>query len=363
MPARHEYNADRDGWTATYRQQLNIPRMLKAADVRYVTAHFGKWDHRYDEVAPAEQGYDFSDGYTGNDDGGSKGTGGPAAVSDPKRIDSITDRALQFIDRQCAADRPFYLQVSHYAVHLDIFYNAATLADVEKNQSPGKKHNMPEFAAMTADLDAGVGRVLDKLIELDLLSSTYLIFMSDNGGRTSIPGAPTSELNCNLPLRGGKHSFYEGGIRVPFIALGPGIQFNSVCTVPVNGVDLFPTFADLAGFPEPLPTNIDGGSLRQLLHNSGRGEVERPQPYLVYHQAVDRTPMSAIRMGDFKLVKIWEQDRLELFDLARDLSEENDLSGHMPDKTHELNTLLNTFLEKVGADTPSATSNDDGKSK
>jgi hypothetical protein len=68
-------------------------------------------------------------------------------------------------------------------------------------------------------------------------------------------------------------------------------------------------------------------------------------------------------MGDFKLVKIWEQDRLELFDLARDLSEENDLSGHMPDKTHELNTLLNTFLEKVGADTPSATSNDDGKSK
>ena len=169
MPARHEYNADRDGWTETYRRQLNIPRMLKAADARYVTAHFGKWDHRYDEIAPAEQGYDFSDGYTGNSDGGAKGSGGPAATQDPKRIDTITDEALQFIDRQHAADRPFYLQVSHYAVHLDIFYNAATLADVQKNLSPGKKHNMPEFAAMTADMDAGVGRILDKLIELDLL--------------------------------------------------------------------------------------------------------------------------------------------------------------------------------------------------
>ena len=118
VPARHEYNADREGWTEAYRKQLNIPRMLKTADSDYVTAHFGKWDHRYDEISPEEQGYDFSDGYTGNGNGGAKGTGGPAATPDPKLIDTITDEALHFITRNQANDRPFYLQLSHYAVHL-----------------------------------------------------------------------------------------------------------------------------------------------------------------------------------------------------------------------------------------------------
>lgn len=354
MPARHEYNGDREGWTATYRKQLNIPRMLKAADPRYVTAHFGKWDHRYDEITPAEQGYDFSDGYTGNSTGGAKGSGGPAVQDDPKRIDTITNKALQFIDRSHAADQPFYLQISHYAVHLDIFYNAATLEDVKRKSSPGEKHNMPEFAAMTADLDAGVGRVLDKLVKLDLLENTYVIFMSDNGGRTAIPGAPSSDLNRNLPLRDGKHSFYEGGIRVPFIAIGPGVDEGVVCDLPVIGVDLLPTFAELAGYPHPLPDNIDGGSLWQLLHNDGKGAVQRPNPFFVFHQAADRDPISAIRQGDYKLVKTWQENRLELFDLSRDLSEVDDLSERMMEKTQELHTLLTSFLENVRADIPSA---------
>jgi arylsulfatase A-like enzyme len=174
-PARHEYHADRDGWTDTYRKQLNIPRMLKAADARYATAHFGKWDHRYDEIAPAEQGYDVSHRYTGNFTGGAKGSGGPAATLDPKRIDTITRDSLQFFDRHHAADRPFYLQISHYAVHLDIYYNAETLVHVQEHLTPGKKHAMPEFAAMTADLDASIGRILDRLMELGLLRNTYLI--------------------------------------------------------------------------------------------------------------------------------------------------------------------------------------------
>ena len=99
LPARHEYNADRKNWTDTYSEQLNIPRMLKAADDRYVTAHFGKWDHRYDDISPAQQGYDFSDGYTGNGTGGGKGSDGPASTPDPKRINTITDKSLHFIAR------------------------------------------------------------------------------------------------------------------------------------------------------------------------------------------------------------------------------------------------------------------------
>lgn len=350
-PARHEYHADREGWPATYRKQLNIPRMLKAADGRYATAHFGKWDHRYDVVTPAAQGYDTSHGYTSNATGGSKNTGGPAAQHDPKRIDTITGDAMQFMDRCQDEGRPFYLQVSHYAVHLDIFYNQTTFDRVKTELAPGKKHTMPEFAAMTADLDGSVGRLLDYLVKHELLKNTYVIFMSDNGGRNTIPKAPKSSVHRNAPLRDGKHSFYEGGVRVPFFVVGPNVTARSTCKVPVTGLDLLPTFADLAGFTQELPNNIDGGSIRQLIHNDGKGQVERRNPFLIFHQAANRKAASAIRLGDYKLVKTWKSHRLELFDLSQDLSETNDLSKAKPDLTKELEAKLLSFLAEVGAAT------------
>lgn len=350
FPARHEYHADRKDWTDTYREQLNIPRMLKAADDRYVTAHFGKWDHRYDEISPAQQGYDFSDGYTGNKTGGGKGSGGPVGIPDPKRIDTITDQALHFIARNHHRKKPFYLQISHYAVHLDIFYNQRTLEEVRK-RSAGRKHTMPEFAAMTSDMDAGIGRILDKLEELDMLENTWLIFMSDNGGRNSIPKAPAAKEHLNAPLRDGKHSFYEGGIRVPFIVLGPGVEPGSVSDVPVSGVDVLPTLADLAGYSNPLPGNIDGGSLREVVQSDGVGTIRRRRPFLVFHQGVDREVVSAIRLGNYKLVKTWRKDRLELFDLDRDIGETIDLSEKMKPKTEELHGLLQEYLTEVNADT------------
>ena len=349
FPARHEYSADRTGWTAAYREQLNIPRMLKETDERYVTAHFGKWDHRYDEISPAQQGYDFSDGNTGNGTGGSKNTGGPAAMPDPKRIDTITDKALHFITRNQYRNKPFFLQLSHYAVHLDVFCNQQTLEEVRK-RSPGQKHTMPEFAAMTADMDAGVGRILDRLIELDMLNNTWVIFLSDNGGRNSIPNAPPSQEHLNSPLRDGKHSFYEGGIRVPFIVLGPGVEHGSVSEVVVSGVDVLPTLADLAGYSKPLPDDVDGGSFRTVLQNAGVGEIQRRRPYLVFHQGVERKVQSAIRLRNYKLVKTWQQERLELFDLDRDIGETNDLSNAMESKTRELHSLLTDFLTEVDAD-------------
>ena len=351
-PARHEYSADRESWTQTYRRQLNIPRMLKTVDERYVTGHFGKWDHRYDEVTPHQQGYDFSDGYTGNNTGGAKKSGGPSASPDPKRIDTITDKAIHFIDRNHARDKPFYLQVSHYAVHLDVYYNASTLERVQAELTPGKKHTMPQFAAMTADLDAGIGRILDRLVKLDLLKTTYVFFLSDNGGRNTIPKAPESQVHRNDPLRDGKHSFYEGGIRVPFIVLGPSIAPETVCDIPVCGTDFLPTIADLSGYDKPLPQNIDGGSMRSILHQNGSGNVVRPNPFLVFHQAVDRKPVTAIRSGNFKLVKTWRDNRLELFDLKNDLSETNDLSEKQLDKVDELERLMMTYLNSVGAAIP-----------
>jgi arylsulfatase A-like enzyme len=355
-PARHEYQQDREGWPAVYRQQLNIPRLLKQADPRYRTAHFGKWDHRYDGVSPADQGYDVSDGYTGNADG--NGTGNGAAkksgktreLKDPKLINSLTDRACSFLEEQVRAQRPFYLQVSHYAVHLDIQHSAAAMERVQ-SRPPGKKHNLASFAAMTDDLDAGVGRLMERVRQLRLLENTYIFYLSDNGGRGSLPGSKDLGLGLNHPLRGAKSTMYEGGIRVPFIVLGPGVKAGSVSDVPVTGLDILPTMADLAGYQPALPETMDGGSITSVFRNAGVGEVKRQRPYLIFHQAVDRTAQSALRWGDFKLVKTWKSGRVELFDLSKDLSEAHDLSATLPQKTKELDQTLTAFLAQVNATT------------
>ena len=210
---------------------------------------------------------------------------------------------------------------------------------------------MPEFAAMTSDLDAGIGRILDKLESLEMLQNTWLILMSDNGGRNDIPKAPVAHEHLNAPLRDGKHSFYEGGIRVPFFVIGPGVKPGSVSTVPVSGVDILPTLAELAGYPNALPHTIDGGSFHNVARGVGDGMVSRRHPFLVFHQGVDRSVVSAIRLGNFKLVKSWAEDRLELFDLDRDISEANDLSETMASKTEELHKVLLQYLTDVRADT------------
>ena len=170
------------------------------------------------------------------------------------------------METQARSGKPFFLQVSHYAVHLDIFYSEDSLKQT-KRLAEGKKHTMPEFAAMTRDLDAGIGSVMDKIESLGLQDNTYVFFLSDNGGRLTMPGQKNKKLPRNYPLRQGKGSMYEGGLRVPFIAFGPGGQPGGLSRVPVTGLDLFPTLAELAGYTKPLPKSLDGGSLTRLLHN------------------------------------------------------------------------------------------------
>ncbi|TWU37925.1 Arylsulfatase [Novipirellula aureliae] len=344
--ARHLDQKDQPGWTEYYKQQPTIPKSLKAIDPNYRTAHFGKWDFRYDGISPAAIGYDISDGPTGNGEGGGPGTDWPAAKEDPKLIDYLTERTCRFMADCSDEKKPFYVQLSHYAVHLGVYYKQATLDRVAKRQK-GTNHNIAEFAAMTEDMDTGIGRVLDKVKELGLDDSTYIIFMSDNGGRKDIPGFESD--NLNLPLRGNKGNMYEGGIRVPFIVSGPAIQAGSISHVPVSGVDLLPTITDLAG--QQLQHNrLDGGSLKSLLN--GQSEtVKRNNDFLIFHQAVIRKPQTAILKGNYKLVKTWDGNKLELFDLSNDLAEAQDLSNEMPEKTEELHQRMVAYLDKVNAAT------------
>ena len=349
-PARHIYQKDQKNWTANYRKQLSLPWMLKQANPAYQTAHFGKWDMRFDTVTPSEMGYDVSDGYTGNGTGGSKGTGGPAAKDDPKLIRSLTQRTCNFMETQARSGKPFFVQVSHYAVHLDIFYSEDSLKQT-KRLAKGKKHTMPEFAAMTRDLDDGIGAVMEKIESLGLKDNTYVFFLSDNGGRLTMPGQKNKKLPRNHPLRQGKGSMYEGGLRVPFITVGPGVKPGSLSRVPVTGLDLFPTLAELAGHTKPLPKSLDGGSLAGLLHNQGQGAVQRSNPFLLFHQAVARTAQTALIQGDYKLVKTWRDNRLELFDLSKSVEENLNLSEKLPDKTEKLHGLMTGYLNNVGAET------------
>ena len=349
-PARHIYQKDQRNWTSNYRKQLSIPQMLKQANPVYRTAHFGKWDMRFDDVTPEEMGYDVSDGLTGNGTGGGKGSGGPSAQEDPKLIWGITERTGTFMEDQTTAGHPFFVQVSHYAMHLDIFYREESLNEA-RNWKKGKKHSMPEFAAMTSDVDIGIGLLLDKIHDLGIENETYVFFLSDNGGRTGIPGQDDPEIHRNDPLRDGKGSVYEGGVRVPFILIGPNVENQGISHVPVTGLDILPTIADLVGYAKPLPKALDGGSLKSVLMSGGRGEVKRNNPFLIFHQAVARSAESSLILGNYKLVKTWDRNRLELFDISKDIGEANDLSKQIEAKTNELHQLLVNFLEEVGAET------------
>ena len=347
-PARHIYQKDQPGWATAFRESLSLPRMLKLADADYQTAHFGKWDSRFDNVTPEQMGYDVSDGLTGNGTGGGKGDRDAGVSDDPKLVDSLTKRAGNFIEKHAKSGHPFFVQVSHYAVHLDIFYRKDTLKRA-RQWDPGRRHTLPKFAAMTSDVDQAIGELLDRIESLGLLENTYVFFMSDNGGRLTMPGQKRGSLPRNYPLREGKGSMYEGGLRVPFMVLGPGIEAGAISRVPVTGLDLFPTMAELAGFDGVLPEVLDGGSMVSVLRESGKGIVERLQPFLVFHQAGTRVAQSALRQGDFKIVKHWAENRVELFNLKEDLAEKQNLAAGNPTRCNEMERSLDQFLERVGA--------------
>jgi arylsulfatase A len=345
---------------ASLAQRLTIPRMLKAADGTYRTAHYGKWDLRAG-IFPEELGYDESDGDTGNRHGDVSSDRESKFLAhylnnDPKRIETLTARAVNFIRRQHAAGSPFFLQLSHYATHVDFQARPETYARYAA-RPPGRVHAHAAFAAMQHDLDHGIGRVLDALDELKLWESTYVVFMADNGGVEAIPQIknkldhPSSFPGPlrNHPLRGGKWVLYEGGIRVPFIVAGPGIKPGTQSDVPIVGWDLLPTLAELAGFRGTLPADLDGGSFRAQLHGSP-APVRRPVEPLVFHRTTSSYPHTAIRLGDLKLVKIWKTNQLELYNLREDPGELVNLAAKLPQETERLHARLMAYLREVDAE-------------
>lgn len=334
-------------------QGWSVPKALKAVDSLYVAGHFGKWGMG---SSPEVLGYDASDGPTQNREGGfvnDRSQWDARVKEDPKRIMEITRKGVAFMKDQVEAGRPFYLQLSHWAVHANLEATVASLAKYEAKPRGAQQVN-PALAAMTEDLDAGMGGILEALDSLGIEDNTYVVYMSDNGSVPNIPGARKYERSYNYPLSRGKWDALEGGVRVPLILRGPGIAPGSHSDVPVSGVDLLPTLLALTGAEEmPRLDSLDGGSFAPVLQQK-TDEVNRPVDGLFFHVPYRngialKRPHSAIRKGDFKLVLFQDDGEVRLYNLRDDLGEEHDLSVAMPEKAEAMRLALSGYLSDVRA--------------
>ena len=318
---------DHEGFTS-------IPKALKKINSNYRTAHFGKWGMGSN---PSVFGYDVSDGPTKNKDGNfdnNRSQWEHVFKKDPKNIFSLTDRAIEFIDSSKEEEKPFYLQISHYAVHSNVESKEKSYT-VLKDKPVGAQQKDLGFAAMTFDLDEGLGLLLNKIKELEIEDNTYIIYMSDNGSVPNIPGAKKYEKSYNFPLSRGKWDAYEGGVRVPLIIAGPGIKNDTESATPVSGSDLLPTIIDLAGNKTIALTEIDGGSFASILLNKNNKKIKRAVDGIFFHVPYKngialKRPHSAVRKGDYKLIKFQDDKSILLFNLVKDKMEQLNLATQKP---------------------------------
>lgn len=320
--------------------ETTIAELLKKAG--YTTAHYGKW--HIGGGGPGSHGYDEHDGDTGNENA--------FKFTDPNPVDifGMAERAAAFMKKSQQAHKPFYIQLSWNALHAPELAMKATQAKYE-NLATESNSKKVATAAITENLDTGVGKVLEAVEQLGLSKNTYVIYMSDNG---SGGGGKRGGLS------GGKGSVWEGGIRVPLIVRGPGVAANSWCDVPVVCYDWLPTFCAMAGITDmDIPKGVEGGDISKLLLNQGNGTVKRTREELVFHfphYQSDDGPHSSIRLGNLKLIYFFEDDRVALFDLSTDIGERNDLSGRMPREAAMLKTRLNQYFTSVNAQLPTKNS-------
>ena len=332
---------------------ISIPKALKKINSNYRTAHFGKWGMGSN---PFVLGYDVSDGPTKNIDGNfdnNKSQWQNVLKKDPKNIYSLTNRAIEFMTSSTLEKKPFYLQISHYAVHSNIESTQESYNRL-KNKPKGLFQKDHGFAAMTYDLDQGIGILLDKIKELGIEDNTYIIYMSDNGSVPNIPGAKKYEKSYNYPLSRGKWDAFEGGVRVPLIISGPGIKNGSESDVPVSGSDILPTIIEIADNESFPIKDTDGGSFMSILLNKDKKQIKRSVDGIFFHVPYKngialKRPHSAVRQGDYKLIKFQDDKSVLLFNLVKDKKEEINLANQNPEKVKELETILDNYLIEVKA--------------
>lgn len=341
-------------------QYVTIAEMLKEAG--YATGIIGKWhlsgyaNHGAEEFPPAVHGFDETIVSE------NRGIGGGSYFHPyhfnreiEKRLDGrehLIDRcnleAVEFIERH--KDRPFFLYLSHYGVHTKLDGKPQYVAEFEKKPGAGRGQNAdrnnPHLAAQLKSIDEGVGMILNKLDQLGLTDETVLVFTGDNGGE--------DRVTSNGPLRAGKSTLYEGGIRVPLIIRYPKlVQAGTTCKTPTSNIDFYPTFCDLAGIKPK--DHIDGVSITPLLRNP-KAALQRDTLY--WHYPLEKPHFlggrsaRAVRKDVWKLIEFFDTGQKELYNLADDIGEQNNLAKGNPDKLAELGQLLAAWRQEVDAKIP-----------
>jgi arylsulfatase A len=331
-------------------EENNLAKALKAAG--YHSASIGKWHLGGPNFWPDKQGFDLNVGgtQTGSPPGGYFNFhNAMLKANDPDEYltDRLTAEAEKFIDAN--KDGPFFLYLAHYAVHIPLQAKQRMMAHYTAKISRDDPQNNALYAAMVQSVDESVGRVVAKIDSLGLTSDTLIVFTSDNGG-LSVHEGPNTPSTSNDPLRAGKGYLYEGGIREPCIVSWPGIvQPGSVCDTPVCGIDFYPTLLTAAG-GKPNPGQIiDGINMIPLLKQTG--VPDRAALYWHYPHYSDQggRPGGAVRQGDWKLIEYYEDNRVELYNVAKDLSEKDNLAPQMPDKAEAMLKLLHDWRKSVDA--------------
>ncbi|EMI45536.1 sulfatase [Rhodopirellula sp. SWK7] len=342
-------------------ERVTLAEQLKAAG--YATGFVGKWhlSHRSrstsdtdadqptePELRPEHQGFDINIG-------GCR-FGGPPSYFSPYGIpnlqgktegeylpDRCADECIDFIESaQADGNRPFFLCWWNYSVHYPFQAPADLIAKYEQRNGPGVEN--PTYAAMIEGMDTSIGKLIDAIDQQELSSDTLVIFTSDNG-----PFAANVQ-----PLRAEKGFLYEGGIRVPMIVRWPGhVSAGTQTSTPVTTMDIHATILDTANLTADPSNTPDGISLLPLLRDES--ELERKSIYFHYPNYAfhkENRLGSAIRSGDYKLIKFYDDDSVELYDLKNDISESRNLAKEMPEKAERLRLELNKWLKETNASQP-----------
>jgi len=277
--------------------------------------------------------------------------------------DRLTEETVSFIENH--KDRPFFVYLSHYAVHTPLeakegyvrvfeeknktngVDGLARLEEIEGRAHCRQNRSNPIYGAMVKSLDESLGTLMNKLKELNLDENTIIVFTSDNGGLSCLKGTSQYIPTSNIPLKYGKGWVYEGGIRVPAIIKAPQIkQKGSISDQVLSGFDFYPTILNLVGIPMLPEQHLDGQAWVP-----GEEFPERTICWYYPHEhGSGHMPSAAVRSGNYKLIWHLKEDRVELYNLEDDISEKEELSKQFPDKTRELKDHLENWINDTKPD-------------
>lgn len=325
--------------------------------VGYETATFGKWHLSND---PLPYGFDFNIGgtHSGSPPQGyyapfSNAPGLGNVKKDVNLTDHLSREAIRFIESN--RKKKWCVCLSHFAVHTPIQPHRK-LHQKYLDKKTGDLHHSSKMASMIESVDQGVGWIVEALEEMNLREKTLIVFTSDNGGY-----GPATDMH---PLKGYKGTYYEGGIRVPFVANWPGtIPPSRKSDEPIIALDIYPTFCDLASAPLPEDQKLDGVSLTDLFVGKRKKLAPRalywhfPAYLQSYKGVVDEQrdplfrsrPCSIVRQGKWKLHQYFEKQEIELYDLSKDIGENENLANQKQAKAKELLQQLGRWQQAIHA--------------